>query len=167
MDSSPQYKKLANESEYIQRLWEPEIGDFWGCNCGSCLDSVRSWVLELPDILSIRPEEEWDNYYRTVKESTHVSRDAGFGAFWFQYKESTERGYVWLPRLDQLIDIIKTHPGDLHLVPGESDFYSTKNIFFILERFIKRQIYLIQEFNVSVEYAMLSWIIKRQEFANA
>lgn len=117
MDTSTQYKNMCNKAEEIQRKWKPKIGDFWGCNCSSCLDEKdpvkqtysdsvgRAWIIQQGDWIAYQ-NLPLDRFYRDDQQAAITSKDCGFGAYWRDYKEGRrgERGFVWLPRLDQLFD---------------------------------------------------------------
>ena len=106
MDTSPEYKKDVFESE-ITKIWTPQIGDFWGCSCKSCLTYNKALVITLEDTLAIDPDVDLENYYKDVKEATMTSRDCGFGIFWEHKNENpNDLGFIWLPRIDQLLCIL-------------------------------------------------------------
>jgi hypothetical protein len=106
MHTSSKYKKQAFAAKEIQEAWIPEMGDFWHCACSSCMENDRAWVLEQADVLAIDPTVNLDNFYRDVKNSAMTSMDCGFGAFWLHRHEETSLPFVWLPRIDQLLDMI-------------------------------------------------------------
>lgn len=121
MDTSAKYKKLAHRSTKMQSLWVPTIGDFWSCSCSSCIERDFSWVLEQADVLAIGPVSELDRYWRETKNAAMTSRDAGFGAFWIHKNEPDGPGFVWLPRLDQLM-LKAAEILNMHFVHAHTEF---------------------------------------------
>jgi len=127
MDNSVKYKNMCNNAEEIQKLWTPKDGDFWVCSCDNFINEKRLNIIEHTDVLVFKKISEIyskekpqsnnsllklahevgveKNYCSNLVYNYHTSLDCGFGSFWIEYIANSKRNFVWLPRIDQLINI--------------------------------------------------------------
>lgn len=157
MDISPQMKQELMELTELQLSWVPKEGDFWSCSCDSCLNYTHWWIIDQSDVISIMPKKErdqrLDHCMRELKDWVILSDDCGFGQFWRQWKwgETTDenRGFLWIPRLDQLLEYIQKR------------YYSEEPFHRILWQyysFVKYYCYTQKEHDISPELFAVKWI---------
>jgi len=89
-----EYKRIAVNSEIIQSLWQPAVGDWM----------ERLYTLSMEPI--IHKEEhaiEMLCYKSTAKGYWHVAGADGQSRLWNSEEEIAKKTCKWIPRLDQLI----------------------------------------------------------------
>ncbi|TET47498.1 hypothetical protein E3J62_01320 [candidate division TA06 bacterium] len=94
MDTSQKYLRMCEKAEEMRKLWNPETGDLTGLKVGS--DGVDLCLLVLKN-------EKCDFVpYREAGEFREVHRA----------ELKTEERIVWIPRQDQLQNLVVNNPID-------------------------------------------------------
>ena len=86
MDQSPAYIRLCRNAHEIQELWQKQHGDFFVGEQGR----IECWITGIHEA-------------RDIRQGVRVSSPSGEGVIEI-------RKYVWLPKLDQLIELAQV-PG--------------------------------------------------------
>lgn len=117
MDTTPEYIKMCEKAEEIQKMWEPIGGDWYladyhGATGFSKEQEQQIWgdkpeTWERIQILSYKPSGTKDLYISTVGENSTI----------VSVKDLFKRRTVWLPRQDQLQEIWRE--GEAGLAVGE------------------------------------------------
>lgn len=83
MDTSRSYVKMCRYAQYLQALWEPKQDDWWHVGARDVFAQIKKTV--------INGEEKWMDFERN----------------YFLPRDINLYGIVWLPRVDQLQEMLK------------------------------------------------------------
>lgn len=101
-----EYKKRCIESEYLQSLWEPAIGDWM----------ERYYHLDLSIISKEERRIEMICYKSDIGGYWHVMTSDGQSVVWNSQVELAKGTTKWIPRLDQLMLLsLKGDLGQIHM----------------------------------------------------
>ena len=112
MDTSKEYKDMSIKATELQDWYRGgniKEGDFWCCSCNSCRETEIFFMMGIDDVRSINPKwkmDGTDGISRTLTASVKLARDLGFGPYWYEEKQSKEYSFIWLPRQDQLQEMV-------------------------------------------------------------
>ncbi len=121
MDTSEQYIKMCEKATEIEKDWQPAGGDYIFCN----LEDRDSQL----DILSDHPSDGG-----AYGHGTEVGDECHFGNYGWRVKETREQyekvnrwvrfkeDHVWLPRQDQLQEMVTGYEEHWQLVLDFADF---------------------------------------------
>lgn len=118
MDNSKKYIEMCKKAVVIQEVWNPQRGDFHACGCGSCLKrkaSINCIGDAEVDILNGRCFDNVDEVYKRYAES--------YGGHFVDHFNECRELIVWLPRQDQLQEIVvNIHDENYSAAPIESSY---------------------------------------------
>ena len=84
MDTSPEYISMCRRAKELQEMWEPSTGDYCASSAGGC-NRILVVIADLPNkfLVVAYPYATYDNTDHILKQNI-----------------------IWLPRIDQLIDMM-------------------------------------------------------------
>ena len=102
MDVSREYIKMCEKVKWIQHDWKPQEGDAWACPCSACVGrKAKTHIINDYEIDALN-KRDMTNIY---KDYAKIVKFLG-GDFVAHFEEARE-GIIWLPRQDQLQDMVK------------------------------------------------------------
>ena len=120
MDISPEYVKMCGEAKEVQEAHTPARGDLWKCACRSCTERSHIWMIErsVIDHLEGKDLSDFIEYYQECVRW----EEFGFPAFWRDKEAGDWNAYIWLPRQDQLQEMVFESGGSTPWLALFSDF---------------------------------------------
>jgi len=109
MDTTEKYIKMCESAKEIQEMWKPDIGDWFL----SDFRGTTGFSKDLEKQICGNDKEKWEKiqcltHKPSIKDYVTISDSDG--AHTYKMNEFFKHRHVWLPRQDQLQDMLKdTH----------------------------------------------------------
>lgn len=103
MDTSKEYVEMVKKCKKIQKLWKPKEGDFVYCKKHIEWDNYKH-VVGKGDIVNVLAVGEQETEYVYVGDVTDVGLYPE--GSWLGFDCETKDNFIWLPRQDQLQEMV-------------------------------------------------------------